>query len=199
MKGIANIQHILSLGLEAATLDGKATVELEYVFFAKLKDLAQLESIATHSELQEQYELRKPNGCIRVRAVDDKQYILTAKAWKDGVDGKAEAEQTTTADMFRIFKLIADSGMRKRRFFVPIPNTDMTWEFDVYYTEQNGTLVPVEWIKIDLEVAQRLETLPEFPVPLESVFDKQPRQRTPEEQAFVSELFDKYFLIKKPT
>lgn len=180
---------------EAAELDGKARVEDEKVFYGRLtvESLERLKQMA-EIEHQEQYQLAKPNGCIRVRRTEDGdgevEYILTGKGWNDGSGKKLEAEQETAKDMFSLFKRIADSGMKKTRYTVEDESGE--WEFDVFYDSEGNEH---DWCKVDLEDSSA--GLTEMPITLLDVFEDTPHARSPELQAKVSSLYDKYFTTGK--
>lgn len=182
------------VSFEAADLDGKARVEDEKVFYGRLthEALARLKEVG-EIEHQQQYQLAKPNGCIRVRRTEeadgDVEYILTGKGWNNGSAKKLEAEQETAKDMFELFKRIADSGMVKTRYTVKDDNGE--WEFDVFYDADGNEH---EWCKVDLEDSSA--GLSEIPITLLDVFEDAPHARTAELQAKVSDLYDNYFTTK---
>lgn len=199
----------LAASLESNTT-GKSITELEYVFFGQLSDLDALKALAADVEEQVQFSIIKPNGTVRVRSVNDQEFELTTKVWTAGVVGKKEATNPTSKDQFDDFSKIADSGMRKTRFIVPIDGTEGTWvpnednptpkyegrlfwEFDVFF-DNAGNLIP--WVKIDLEVPEQLPQVPAFPVELTNVIMNQFGQRTPEEEAFVKQLYSDSYTFK---
>lgn len=180
----------LMVALESAGLTGEVEIEDEKVFYGKLskEGLAKLKEMA-EVEHQEQYQLPAPNGCIRVRkkTEDGKvEYILTAKAWKEGSSKKLECEQETTGDMFDVFKMISEKGMTKTRYKIETDNGE--WEYDVFY-DANG--VEHEWVKVDLE--DSTAGLSDMPVQLDDVFEDQPHNRSTELQDKVSYLYRNYF------
>lgn len=197
--------------LESAAT-GNSIRELEYAFFGRFNDLDTLKSIAVDVEEQIQYSILKPNGTVRVRSINDSEYELTTKVWKAGVTGKDECTNPTSKDQFDHFREIADTGMRKTRYIVPIEGTEGTWkptednpepkyngclfwEFDVFF-DKVGDLVT--WIKVDLEVPAPLETIPPFPISINDVIWNQYGHRTPEEEELIRSLFDTHFTFKQP-
>lgn len=208
MNNIIPVSALVA-ALESDT-SGNAVEELEYVYYGKLTDLAELQRIAAGREHQKQFSIMKANGSIRVRAVDDQRFELTSKVWKTGVNGKEEVTNPTSRDQFDHFMIIGDSGMEKTRYDVIIPGTEGTWkptdknptpkyngslfwEFDVFVMA-DGTTPP--WIKVDLEVPEFTRT--EFPLPplLTDVLDAQFGNRTEEQEAFIKSLYRDYFTIK---
>ena len=171
---------------EAAAADGVVKQELEYVFFGKIGNLEALEADVP-KEKQEQWSVDGIDGTIRVRAIDDKEYILTTKTWTPGVTGKNECELPTTKDMFEHFKLMAPKGMLKTRYKFPVPDSDLIWEVDVFY---NADGTPQEWCKIDFEVPDASVKVPPFPESLQltDVITNQYGKRTEEENAFIDDL-----------
>lgn len=181
-----------SVSLEA--LDGNAVQEIEYMFFGKLEDFSQLER-ADKIERQEQWEVRTPLGGVRVRrceAEGEVTYILTSKVKREGEKGKEEVETEVTADMFEHFKLHASTGMRKDRHCFNVPDSELVWELDVFYSASGD---PVPWVKIDLEVPGEI-ALPQWPVEFSEVITNQNGKRSDEEQAIVGDLFENHYILK---
>ena len=179
---------------------GEAVEEIEYIFFLKLDDFEQLERLAKYSERQEQWSLlfRKQavETVVRVRRINaegSERFVLTSKINFPELDGKWELEQDAERIHFDIVKENADSGMIKRRYFFPIDGTDMIWEVDVFYDE-NGE--PVEWVKVDLEVQQRLGTIPTFPIEYVDSVEEQPEVHTDAQKRLVRGLFRDHYIIK---
>jgi len=186
--------------------------EHEYVFFGRMGSLEELEALSVKIEKQEQYSLLKPNGTIRTRAIDNEMFELTTKIWTPGVAGKEEETVPCSVVLFNHFKAIADSGMKKTRYVVPIAGTEGTWteenlgktplyngalywEFDVAFGQDENRF---EWVKVDLEFPKgyRFAALPPFPVPLQDTITNQFGHRTPEEEAFIRNLYDTQYCFK---
>lgn len=184
--------------------DGVTRVEQEIEIYGTMRDMSQLEA-ATSWEIQEQWGLYIPKtaknggtGGPRVRMSQpsggEPVYVLTTKV--KGAAGNDECEEPSSLDMFEMFKRLAESGLRKKRYFFPIPNTEMTFEIDVF-TGPNGT--PLPDVKIDLEIRG---TVPEgfdaravtLPVDLDNVRIIAPGHKSPEDLAYVRELFKQYDL-----
>lgn len=183
--------------------DGVVEVELEYEFYGKLEDFDALVAAATTVERQEQYEIKKSSGTIRVRmstVVDVVTYMLNSKTWDAGKAGKDEVEHEVSADMFAHFKKIADSGMIKTRYTIPAGNQRLTngevepisWEYDVFEDREGKRS---DWVKVDLEVKEALATIPDLPIALSSLISNQKNYRTPKEVALLTKLFKEEFLV----
>ncbi|MOA21893.1 hypothetical protein D3C78_1424110 [compost metagenome] len=114
---------------------------------------------------------------------------MCVKAKFSGELGKREVEQVCTKDYFELFRLFADKGLNKTRYFFPIEDTDLKWEVDVYTTQSGERHA---WIKIDLEVKTKETELPKFPFALKEVIVNQPAQRTEEENAHIANLFKEW-------
>lgn len=187
---------------------GKAIQELEYVYYGKLTDIEALKAMSVATEHQKQFSIIKPNGSIRVRAVNNEVFELTSKVWTPGVNGKQEATNPTSRDQFEHFEAIGDSGMEKTRYEVIIPNTQGTWvanednptpkyegslfwEYDVF-VRKDGSLS--EWIKVDLEVPHLIENLP-LPPLLTDALTAQFGERTEEQEQFIKSLYRDHFTI----
>jgi CYTH domain-containing protein len=187
--------------------DGQTKLEMEYVFFGKIVDMSELEK-AEGSETHEQWELRRfpkegqrYHGAIRVRKTSSTtgrgktDYELTLKTIdsESNVIGKQETEIDVTPDMFDQFRRLAANGMIKTRYFFPFQHEDqnLIWEVDVFKGRNGETS---EWCKIDLEVQKPLSTIPPFPIQLTDVIDRQPNERTEEQNAFVKRLMEEELL-----
>jgi hypothetical protein len=109
---------------------------------------------------------------------------------------KIELPLPSNVDEFTVFKFLAPQGMRKTRFTFPIIGTNLKWEIDMF-PKQDGEGFH-EWCKIDLEVQDRNQPIPEFPIPLDDVILPEGYGRTggPEVQDQVTKLYDEFFLLK---
>lgn len=185
--------------------DGRIRKENERMYLAKCS-LDVLQRAAVDPVKQEQYDLQGVNGAIRVRAIDDKEFILCSKAWEPGVDGKDEVEDPVSEGQFNIFKRISPRGLCKVRYHIPIDGTEgwwkpekdwtppydgkLVWEVDVFYPTLEFDK-PAEWVKIDLEIPPGIKSiLPTLPDIFTDVFDVQFRDRTPEQQRWVADIMD---------
>jgi hypothetical protein len=185
--------------------DGKADKEIEYTIYAKISNFAELEA-AKSMEIQEQWEIKIPKteqnagkGSIRVRktVVEGGEPVFTraTKIPYNEQNDKIEIPLPSNQDEFTAFKFLAAQGMLKHRYHFPILGTELVWEVDAY-PKDDGTYH--EWVKIDLEVKERLEQLPEFPIKLDEVIlppelyqgDKEEREK------IVTGLYDKCFMRK---
>lgn len=171
--------------------------EIEYTFFMRISPevLIEIEKNASKIEQQEQWEhfVARPDGkkiSIRVRAVNDRSYILCTKLNLPTEVGKREAELPTTKEMFEHFKVFGNTGTRKKRYILPLEN-GLKWEVDVYETS-NGEIHP--WIKLDFEVPHKDVPLPQFPFEYEEAILSQPLKRTLEENQLIEKLFSEYNL-----
>lgn len=192
------LKHLITASLEGS-VDGKSSKEIEYMFFAKLTDFAQLKK-ADSVEEQEQWEIRTSSGCVRTRATtvgEKTTYVMTSKVKVEGELGKEEVELEVSEDMFRHFKAHATSGMRKLRFCFNVPDSDLVWEIDVFPNPRSeGQYVP--WVKIDLEVPGPIK-LPEWPIEFERVILEQNGHRSEDDEALVQDLFSNYYIIRPST
>lgn len=181
---------------EAAPANGKREAEDELMFLCKITDFAELNA-AYEVEHQEQWELKSRfnggalnPGTVRVRAINNKEFILTTKIFKGTT---LETEVPTSKDMFEDFKALCPMGQIKKRHKFKIPGfPSMCWEVDVYY-KSDGT--PVEYCKIDLEIKDPKfdrNNLPPFPI---GVTDIITQNRTPAEEEKSRMLFLNHFVV----
>ena len=195
-----------AVGLESQPADGQKRKELEYVFYGKIVNFDELSKAKT-VEHQEQWEIRNqdPNapfeGNIRVRKSWTEhergivRFVLCAKTFQKEGKGRDEVEIEVSRDMFEQFKRLATGGMQKTRYCFPFEHEGhaLMWEVDVYQDDNNAV---VEWCKVDLEVPERLETIPEFPIQLTETITSQYDARTPEEKAKVDQLMKEHFVCQ---
>ena len=187
--------------LSQEALDSPKTIlEQEYVFYVRITNFKQLEN-AAHAEKHEQWQIKIPStddnagsGSIRARKVTSADgtisYELTTKSKTK--KGNIETTVPTTEENFTQIAFMANSGMRKDRYTFPIPNSDLSFEVDVYPDGKAGYYT---WAKIDLEVKSPLSSFPELPIQVEEIITPQDAE-TPEGQEEVSRLFDTFFLLK---
>lgn len=184
--------------------DGSTKVEKEIVTFGKIVDFKQLEK-ADRKESQEQWELRSKDsdnlhgGCIRIRCVDEKKYILTVKTFVPDKGNLSETETELDPEhgkaLLKEFSKLSSGGMIKTRYFFNVPDSELVWEVDVYYDEKGN---PREWCKIDLEVTDMRIKRPELPIELKEAREIPPKNRSEEEQKFVERLMSKEFITPNP-
>lgn len=190
------------MALEELPADGKARVEREFTYYAKLVDEAQLEK-ADSREDQEQWSIRvAPSdkvtfaGELRVRRCEkpgeQPRFILTSKTFKVGDFGKVESETEVSEDMFLQFRKLSNSGMIKTRYCFNRAD-GLVWEVDVYKSPDGQR---IDWVKIDLEVKDDREPPRDFPVDVTEVIGGDPRTRTEEERKQVSDILDNHFVLK---
>lgn len=178
--------------------------ELEYICYVKVDDFTQFQQAesAIHQEQwsvfltnrNEVPENRTSENNVRVRSVNDEQFFLTSKLYLPGAKGKWELEREVERDHFEVIKAIATGGMKKDRYIFPVEGTDLRWEVDVHY-DNNGERLP--WVRLELEVAEKLDVLPELPIVGSERILRQRGQQTDDEQSVVKGLYDQYVL--KPT
>jgi CYTH domain-containing protein len=171
-------------------LTGKKQLELEYSFMAKLTDMNQLKK-ADSNETYEQWMLMSSDlekgGSIRVRNINDKEFVLTIKNHRKKIKGVGNADETEmkcTKDMFESFKKLANFGSKKERYKFKIPNKNYYWEVDVYLKADGKRW---EWVKLDLELPNVISDLPPFPMNFEKVISNQ--SKNPGDEKFIKELF----------
>lgn len=178
----------------------KTILEQEYVFYVRITNFKQLEN-AAHAEKHEQWQIKIPStddnagsGSIRARKVTSADgtisYEITTKSKTK--KGNIETTVPATEENFTQIAFMANSGMRKDRYTFPIPNSDLSFEVDVYPDGKAGYYT---WAKIDLEVKSPLSSFPELPIQVEEIITPQDAD-TPEGQEEVSRLFDTFFLLK---
>jgi hypothetical protein len=204
--GIAEPVHLVSL--EDISPDGVVRVEKEIEIYGLMRNMDELDK-ASGWELQEQWGLYVPktdlnaaSGGPRVRMTQksdgEVEYVLTTKTKRS--DGSNECEEVSSQGMFDLFKLLADQGLRKKRFFFPIEGTSMKFEVDVF---SGPTGAPEPHVKIDLELTDDLSEdfdigSIRLPFEMSDIRIISPGRKNEEDLAYVRELFDKKYTMRNP-
>lgn len=190
-----------------SSLEGsdEAVEEIEYMFLVKLEDMSQLER-AKDIERQEQWSMifRKDNveTIIRVRKsfIVGKRskvfYFLCSKINFIDLDGKWELEKEVAMEHFDKVKSIAENGLIKDRYTFPMDGTDMVWEVDVF-KDKDGN--PDPWVKIDLEVKQRMDIeqlIANIPFDYSEGLFGQYGERSEEEDKKFNQFFDSHVITR---
>ncbi len=187
-----------------AQADGQTRAEKEVVTYGKIVDFDELKK-ADRKEEQEQWEIRTKDdslqygGCVRIRCLNGKQYILTVKTFRsekgDLMETETELPAEIGANMLKEFRKLSSGGMIKTRYFFDVPDSDLVWEVDVYYDEKKQ---PRAWCKIDLEVSDLRVKRPDLPIQLTQAREIPPKNRTEEQQRFIERLMGKEFVTPNP-
>lgn len=201
---------------EAEVTDGTRQHEIEYVFYGLLSNPAILDA-ATEVEDQEQWEIKIPktdgnatSGRQRIRKImkvtgssiaTTPTYELTTKIKLEQVDPSGQNSPNVETEisleaspaLFEVYERLAECGMHKRRYTVPIPNTNLHWQIDRFY-QADGTLS--QWCKIDIEVTTRSQKIPQEIPGFDHLIVNQKGFQTQEEQAQIQELYNTIFLMK---
>ena len=181
---VSSFRGLIAMGLEAAPVDGKQRTEIEYVFYGRMKDPGQLAQ-AVQKEVMEQWLLPLENAVngrkLRMRSIDNRRFILTAKEKRTDTVGCFEVECDISKDMFNLLKKMAIGGQKKTRYCFPAEGGSLTWEIDVYQNIQ-GDDSP--WVKIDFD----------------EMITNQPGQYSQDEAAFIDQLWKKEWVeLPAPT
>jgi hypothetical protein len=188
--------------------NGQPVNEIEHTIYARVVNFSDLEQAAS-KENQEQWEIRiektekiAGKGSMRVRKTwldgkeEEASFVRTSKVVMNEKGDKIELPMPSNKDEFTIFKFLAAQGMRKVRYTFPIIGTNLKWEIDMFPKPDGDGFF--EWCKIDLEVQNREQPIPEFPIPLEDVILPEGYGRTGggEVQNQITQLYDQFFLLK---
>ena len=143
--------------------------EVEFTFYARLKDVKELDAMAVDKEIHEQWKLDietpdNVDGGARLRLIDGRRYTMTTKIKRTGQQGMEEVNSDIPEALWKHLRELADTGYNKIRYTFPITGTNLKWEVDVFYTD-GGALC--EWVKIDLEVDNLSQPIPETPFDVE--------------------------------
>lgn len=192
---------VVSTQADNDTNTAKTIREKEYTYYVRISNFKQLEN-ASHAEKHEQWqcliprnELNAGEAHLRARKITSSsgevQYELTLKS-KAKNDSKIESTVDVNEQIFTQIAFIADYGMRKDRYTFPIEGSNLKWEVDVYPDGKAGYYT---WAKIDLEIKDNLDKVPELPIEVEEIITPNDAL-TPEGKQRVDKLFDTYFLMQ---
>lgn len=184
------MRRFKGLGVESTPLiKGR---EIEYTIYAFLKDMSQLEK-APEREEHEQWRIPFATESAvkaRIRAVNGRRWTMTTKAKRAGMIGVEEENIDITGRLFSHLREAGIDGYKKVRYSFPIANTDRKWEIDVFMDKLGK---PHPWVKIDLEVADANEKIPEFDLSVgEFIIERD--DNTPEEERKIRSLWDNEWL-----
>lgn len=189
--------------MEAAPPTGKPQIEREHVFYGRLVDPDELEK-ADSREHQEQWSLYINqdgvgyDGTIRIRVVDQRQYILTMKTSVkksyDKIETEYELPPKLGAVLLDQFKRLSPRGLSKTRYCFRVPASDLVWEVDVF-EGPNGK--PAEWVKLDLEVKDRQAEIPPFPIRLRGTCTLDPANNK-DDEARATQLYERDWAVASP-
>lgn len=174
---------------------GKALDENEYVIYGILTNR---DALANASRVihQSQATLKYPNGSIRIRkTVEDGviDFISTAKEFIPN-GGRKEASIGSSQAQYDIYCKLAGERLDKVRYTFPTgvfqdaggEERELMWEVDVF---QGTDGKDHNWIKIDLEYYQPLDTLPGLPVILENMIFSLTNEYSAEEKGQIKKLY----------
>ena len=192
---------VVSTQADNDTNTAKTIREKEYTYYVRISNFKQLEN-ASHAEKHEQWQALIPKNDlnageahIRARKITSSsgevQYELTLKS-KAKNDSKIESTVIANEQIFTQIAFIADYGMRKDRYTFPIEGSNLKWEVDVYPDGKAGYYT---WAKVDLEIKENIDKVPELPIEVEEVITPNDAL-TPEGKAKVDGLFKTYFLLQ---
>lgn len=157
-------RHPYAAGLNAeAQVFGKPQLELEYTIFAELDDLDAMKN-AFHVEEHEQWRVPFESDAevrARIRATNNREWVLTTKETSDEWVGAKETNTLLTKESFDIFKKVACDGYMKTRHCFRCEGSDLIWEVDVFRDRLTGQ--PSLWVKMDLEVKDMDQEIPKPP------------------------------------
>jgi len=205
----------MSLIEKLAFVDGESEesfessgIEYENEVYLLGYDIDEIKAKATGHEGQEQWGIYIPktdknasSGNIRVRRTDtvdgNTSYEETCKT-SQGAEGKLEDNLLTTVTRFNQFKLLADQGLIKTRYFVDstLEDKDIRFKFelDVFYNKR-GELVP--WVKVDAELPQgTVLEAGDIPFKYDEILIVTPAAKEANTNGInekVGELYEKYF------
>lgn len=185
------LRQRIRVSLENEKDIGQEVLELEYTFYAKIHDFADLEK-AFKKEEHEQWILPigDENAPVRarLRAVDGRDFLLTTKSKRDGQPGVIEITEVIHQAMFRQLTKVATDGYKKTRYIFRVPNSDRIWELDVFQNQQGDKHV---WAKLDLEVKSVEDKIPELPIQFDDLILVNGPRWDKAQEDFVDNLWDK--------
>ena len=159
-------------GFKLEDVDGEKHVEKEHTFYAEVEDFNWTEDAKT-KELHEQWKLVYPGENIsgRLRLINNRRFTEAVKEKIPGDIGHYECEFDIPEDAYMMKRKAAVSGYLKERYTFPITGTNKKWEVDVFKDRSGGRS---KWVKIDLEVDNLNDDIPELPFSVKCFFRDHP-------------------------
>lgn len=188
-------------GAEEKVFDGTTKKEKEYSLFVLITDMQDLSKAdGTEDQTQWQVTINKDDdhpygGCIRVREINEgEKYLEVYKVKIPGEKGVDETERLTTKDAFLAMRMLANSGMKKKRHFFDIPSLPgKQWHLDMFYRPEGGFY---PWARLELEVETDLSSFPPMPIPFTRIISGNKAQQSQEEVSFIDDLMQNKFILK---
>lgn len=183
-------------------------VEYENEIYLLGFDIDEIKAKARGWEGQEQWGIYIPktpknasSGNIRVRRTDCVEGSTTFEETCKtdmGEQGKLEDNLLTTVTRFNQFKLLADQGLIKTRYFVDstLEEKDIHFKFelDVFYNKKGD---PVPWVKVDAELPPGTELeAGDIPFKYDEILIVTPAAKAANTNGInqkIGELYEKYF------
>ncbi len=165
MSSLYQVKDLVKrVGISLESYLATPTREKEFTMYIELANVNDLNSLAVDKEKHEQWKFALNahiNGSMRLRATNDRRYEITSKNYISDIES-IETTSLITKPAFDQLKPFCKDGYYKTRYIIPVANTDLKWEFDVFFG-QNGA--PHPWAKLDLEVRDLETQIPDIPIP----------------------------------
>lgn len=180
-----------SMGISVENLDqGKLEKEMELTLYVHMNDLQDL-SRAVSKEIHEQYGVpleTETKVKQRIRAINNKRWLLAVKSPLVGKPGNYECELDISNDMFKLLRSATpEDGYVKERYFFPITGTELVWEVDVF---RNNGGTQHEWVKVDLEFTDTTMEVPPLPFKTKAIIFSDKADLTNAEKDWIDQLWD---------
>jgi hypothetical protein len=183
-----------------ALVDPGASLEKEYCFYGQVTDISIFKDLPFEDHEQWIIKVEKNSSNLasaQIRVRKTTTYTRNSERCKDGkvtyqpneptytlcVKRKEftnETEQLTInneyekridVDCFELIKSASSKGMIKRRYSMPIPYTNSTYEIDLYHNDEGESFS--EWCRVEIEVdSSVMTTKPVMPTGITEVTDK---------------------------
>lgn len=184
------IELLLNKPSVLATEDYGVGIERELTFYVKLSDLTVLDNLTAIKQVQWKLDLKgaHPEARFRAREEDGKVHSICCKIPHRSGEGMVEAETIVNKEFWDfVTKFFGNHGYKKTRYIYPIPETDLKFEIDVFLSESGQ---PHPYVKVDLEYPKDLQSIPNFPFPVDEDTAIDGGDMTKEEEQFVDDLWE---------
>lgn len=173
--------------------------EIEYTFYAILRNVEEQLAGAEKLEHQEQFERRiydehgQDRGVLRSRSIDHGEfYWITVKHKNEQGSGSIETTVEGNRQFHELTNQLANRRFRKHRYFFPVypSNGDEQpphyWEVDVYdnFNGETETMV-----KIDFELTDPSQRLPAIPFECERIINDETEEE--DEKALIERFWQR--------
>lgn len=203
-----SFKMVVERGDNASLFDSKLVSEVNgnskagYVFtiYAQLADMQQLNQADTLERREKHLILDETSDknvrtTLNIHKVNDIGFYATTKLQYANSEAIEQVQVPISEAFYNHLAITSLHGIRFERFKINVPNTEMTWEIDVF-RDTSGQRC--NWVKMDLEVEKLDNEIPPLPVECVEYIMDFPGIVTKEQAMFIEKLYRNYWVSLDP-